>query len=99
MITLQPGDENRGIALMFMACFSVGIIEIWSLTLAPLAVPSEDLGVALGALGSIRTAGASVATANYVTILSNRLVSEVPKLVRLATVVSSQSHNLSTSDI
>lgn len=33
---------------------------------APLALPSEDIGAALGALGSIRSAGASVATAIYV---------------------------------
>ena len=54
---------------MFMACFSVGVVETCSLALAPLALPSEDIGAALGALGSIRSAGASVATAIYVTIL------------------------------
>lgn len=81
MVSLQPGDENKGIGLMFMACFAVGIIETCSLSLAPLAVGSEDLGVALGALGSIRSGGASVATAIFVTILSNKLTSEIPALV------------------
>lgn len=34
--------------------------------IAPLALPSEDIGAALGALGSMRSGGASVATAIYV---------------------------------
>ncbi|KAF4636561.1 hypothetical protein G7Y89_g1524 [Cudoniella acicularis] len=81
MVSLTPGDETKGIALMFMACFSVGIIETCSLSLAPLACASEDLGAALGALGSIRSAGASVATAIYSTILSNKLGKFVPEYV------------------
>jgi hypothetical protein len=51
MVSVGPGDQTKGIALMFMACFSVGIIETCSLALAPLACASEDLGAALGALG------------------------------------------------
>jgi hypothetical protein len=81
MVSVGPGDEAKGIALMFMACFSVGIIEICSLALAPLACASEDLGAALGALGSIRSGGASVATAIYTTILSNKLGKLVPEYV------------------
>jgi Fungal trichothecene efflux pump (TRI12) len=81
MVSVGPGDEVKGIALMFMACFSVGIIEICSLALAPLACGSEDLGVALGALGSIRSGGASVATAIYTSILSNKLGKLVPEYV------------------
>jgi hypothetical protein len=81
MVSLGPGDETNGVALMFMACFSVGIIETCSLALAPLACASEDLGAALGALGSIRSGGASVATAIYSTILSNKLGKYVPELV------------------
>jgi multisubunit Na+/H+ antiporter MnhG subunit len=81
MVSLKPGQQTNGIALMFMACFSVGIIETCSLALAPLACASEDLGAALGALGSIRSGGASVATAIYSTILSNKLGKYVPELV------------------
>lgn len=81
MVSLSPGQEVRGIALMFMACFSVGVIETCSLTLAPLACKSEDLGAALGALGSIRSAGASLAVAIYSTILSEKLTKFVPEQV------------------
>jgi hypothetical protein len=81
MVSLGPGDEAKGIGLMFMACFSVGVIETCSLALAPLACASEDLGAALGALGSIRSGGASVATAIYSTILSNKLSKLIPEYV------------------
>jgi hypothetical protein len=81
MVSLKPGDENKGIAFMFMACFSIGILETCSLALAPLACKSEDLGAALGALGSIRSGGASVATAIFTTILSNKLGKYVPEKV------------------
>ncbi|KAH8651850.1 putative siderophore iron transporter [Tricladium varicosporioides] len=86
MVSIRPGNESAGVGLMFMACFSVGIIEICSLALAPLACASEDLGAALGALGSIRSAGASVATAIYSTILSNKLGKFVPEYVTPAAV-------------
>ncbi|KAK5689220.1 hypothetical protein LTR17_026422 [Elasticomyces elasticus] len=81
MVSIKPGEEAKGVGLMFMACFSVGIVETCSLALAPLALPSEDIGAALGALGSIRSGGAAVATAIYVTILSNKLTQYVPQYV------------------
>lgn len=73
MVSVKPGQEAKGVALMFMDCWSLGVVETCSLALAPLALPTEDIGAALGALGSIRSAGASVAVAIYVTILTNKL--------------------------
>lgn len=81
MVSVGPGDEAKGIALMFLACFSVGVIEIASLALAPVACATEDIGAATGALGSIRSGGASVATAIYTTILSNKLTKYIPEYV------------------
>jgi hypothetical protein len=81
MVSISPGQEAKGVGLMFMACFSVGIVETCSLSLAPLGLPSEDIGAALGALGSIRSGGATVATAIYSTILTNKLNVYVPQLV------------------
>lgn len=60
MTSVGPEDKAKGIALMTMACLSVGVIETASLSLAPLSCPPEDLGVALGTLGSIRSAGGSI---------------------------------------
>lgn len=72
MVTINPGQQSKGVGLMFMACFSVGIVETCSLALAPLALPSEDIGAALGALGSIRSGGASVATVRLTCDLYSR---------------------------
>ncbi len=57
MVSINAGDEAKGIALMFMACLSIGVVETCSLVLVPLALPTEDIGAALGALGSIRSSG------------------------------------------
>lgn len=84
MVSIQPGQQAKGIGLMFMACFSIGIIETCSLALAPLALPTEDIGAALGALGSIRSGGASVATAIYTTILTNKLDAFLPVAINNA---------------
>lgn len=88
MVSINPGEEKKGIALMFMACFSVGIIEACSLSLVPLSCPSEDLGVALGTLGSIRSGGAAVATAIFVTVLTNKLTKFVPAMVAPAAIAA-----------
>ena len=62
MASLEPGTQARGVALLFMAGFSLGVVETASLALAPLSCLSEDIGVALGTLGSIRSAGGAVAS-------------------------------------
>lgn len=81
MVSINPSDEAKGVALMFMACFSVGVVETCSQALVPLALPTEDIGAALGALSSIRSAGSSVAVAIFVTILGNKLLELVPPAV------------------
>lgn len=81
MIAIQPGDQNKGIAFMFFACCSVGIIEACAMSLGPLACATEDLGLATGALGSIRSGGAAVATAIFVSVLGSKLNAFVPALV------------------
>ena len=86
MVSIGPGEEAKGVALMFMACFSVGIVETCSLALMPLALPTEDIGAALGALGSIRSGGASVALAIFATILASKLAEFVPPAVTEAAI-------------
>ncbi|KAJ5697826.1 hypothetical protein N7488_011510 [Penicillium malachiteum] len=85
MVSIEPGEQAKGIGLMFSACFSVGIIETCSLSLAPLTLPTEDIGAAVGALGSIRSGGASAATAIYNTILNNKIDSLLsPAMIKAA---------------
>ncbi|KAL4894250.1 fungal trichothecene efflux pump [Aspergillus ambiguus] len=86
MVSVNPGQQAKAIALIFMACFSVGIIETCSFALMPLTLPTEDIGAALGALGSIRSGGASVATAIYTTVLNNKLDIFIPPAVTAAAI-------------
>jgi hypothetical protein len=95
MLDINVGDRTKGIAFMFFACFTVGVTETCVLSLAPLTCPSEDIGAALGALGSIRNGGASIASAIYTTILSNKLTKFIPEYV--ATAV--ESHGLPASSV
>ncbi|PLB35258.1 trichothecene efflux pump [Aspergillus candidus] len=95
MTTVEAGESSKWVGLMIMAMFSVGIIETCSLSLAPLSLPSEDIGAALGALGSIRSAGGSVSTAVLSTILNNK----VNAIVAPAVMQEAQAQGLSVAQI
>lgn len=86
MIAVAPGTISLGCGIMFTACWCVGVLECVAVVLTPLSCPPEDLGAALGALGSIRSTAATCATAIYVAILNNKLGSITPKLVSAAAV-------------
>lgn len=58
---LTSANLNVGIALTILGPFCVGVIELSALSLAPLFCKPEDLGLASGLLGTIRSAGASIA--------------------------------------
>lgn len=58
---LTPQNLNLGIALTILGPFMVGVIELSALSLAPLFCKPEDLGLASGLLGTIRSGGASIA--------------------------------------
>lgn len=62
MAAVGPGDKNLGVALMFLAVFSVGVIECIAVVNCPVTCPPEHLGSALGALGSIRSTSAAIAS-------------------------------------
>lgn len=81
MVDVNVGDQAKGVAFMLLATISVGCLELCSLAIAPLALPTEDIGVALGALGSIRSGGASVGLAICVAVLNNKLAAFVPPRV------------------
>ncbi|KAL1904040.1 hypothetical protein Sste5344_010267 [Sporothrix stenoceras] len=58
-----------------------GLIESISLGLAPLFCPPQDLGLAAGMLGTIRSAVASIATAIYTSVYQTRLSTTIPLYV------------------
>jgi hypothetical protein len=83
MVSIDVGEEEKGVGLVFIAYYSVRVIETCSLALSQ-ALPTEDIGVTLGALGSILSGGASVATAVFVAILTNKLTAFIRPAVTVA---------------
>lgn len=60
---------------MGITSFSIGIVEVAARALMPLSCPDEDIGAALGVLGSVGFATAAVAskwTTNTLEIVSNK---------------------------
>lgn len=81
---LAAGDQSSrslGIAFTLLGSFSVGYIELVVLTTAPLCLAAEDIGLATGVGGACRAGAGAVATAIYVTILNNKLTTNVAKYV------------------
>jgi hypothetical protein len=75
-----------GIACTLLACTAEGFAENIGWVIAPFCLAPEDLGLALGFLGSARCLLSTVAQAVYVSILSNKLTENVPKYVAPAAV-------------
>lgn len=64
MGSVGVGEQAEGVGLLFVTSFAFGITETASLPLEPLSCPPEDLGLALGTLGFIRSAGGSIGDAS-----------------------------------
>ncbi|KAH8645352.1 fungal trichothecene efflux pump [Xylariales sp. PMI_506] len=86
LAALTPETLHLGIALSFLGPFMVGVLEMASLSLAPLFLPPEDIGLAIGTLSCIRAAGASFALTVYTTIFNNRTASTFTSMVGAAAV-------------
>ncbi|CAK7232396.1 hypothetical protein SBRCBS47491_008255 [Sporothrix bragantina] len=84
LAALTPNNLNLGIALTFLGPFCVGVVEVSALSLAPLFCRPEDLGLASGLLGTIRTGGASIATAIFTSVLSTRKAETIAAAVTSA---------------
>ncbi|OAG00721.1 siderophore iron transporter [Paraphaeosphaeria sporulosa] len=79
--------STRGLAITMCAlgAFAVGIVEVVGIVAVPFTVAPEDLGLASGLLGSVRSTLGSVATAIFSSILTTRKAKEIPpRLTSLA---------------
>lgn len=62
MASVHSGQTVRGCTLIAFAGASIGVIETASRSLLPLSCPDEDIGAALGVLGTIGYAAAAIAS-------------------------------------
>jgi hypothetical protein len=74
-------NRNVAVGLATIARIFVGYLELASLTLAPFCLAPGDIGMATNLLASTRSACASIALSVYITILNNRMATNIPKTV------------------
>ena len=74
--------NTRAMAATFVAFsgFSVGAIESVIYTLCPLTLAPEDIGLAIGVMLSVRLILPCISVAIYLTVLTNRLATNIPPL-------------------
>ncbi|OCT45295.1 hypothetical protein CLCR_05641 [Cladophialophora carrionii] len=81
----SPSDVNLPIGLLIPGNFFIGWMEALTLTLPGMYIRDQnEIGVAVGVAGSVRSALSTLASTIYVTILNNRLAETVPAAVRPA---------------
>lgn len=65
LASVQPLDYGKAPALLAFMMVSIGWIEVGARALLPLSCPSEDIGAALGVMGSIGYAFAAIGSKYY----------------------------------
>ncbi|KAF2669510.1 fungal trichothecene efflux pump [Microthyrium microscopicum] len=78
---LNENNHATFIALGVMGTFVIGWVDLISFTAVTLVWEPQDIGLATGVLGSIRALGGAVAQSLYVSILTNKLTTYLPKYV------------------
>lgn len=81
MAATDSSTPTMALIFILITCIAVGYIEILAFVLAPFCLKPEDLGVALGLVGTSRATLSSITQAVFVTILDNKLASNIPKYV------------------
>jgi hypothetical protein len=69
------------IAMGVLGCVSIGFIDNITFPGVTLVIEPQDIGLATGVLGSIRSAGGAIAQALYVSVLTNKLTTYLPQEV------------------
>jgi hypothetical protein len=78
-ITIDRG--NLAIALVALSGFCVGYVELLAILMVPFTVKPGDIGLAHGFQASFRGLSATVTTAIYSTVLTNRNLINIPLFV------------------
>ncbi|KAJ4301116.1 hypothetical protein N0V90_003206 [Kalmusia sp. IMI 367209] len=86
MAATDASTRTLAITMCALGAFAVGIVEVVGIVAVPFTVPPEDLGLASGLLGSVRSTLGSVATAIFSSILTTEKKKQIPpRLTSLAT--------------
>ncbi|KIW00482.1 uncharacterized protein PV09_08005 [Verruconis gallopava] len=81
MAAATTKTRSMALAFVLLASIALGYLENTAFTIASFCLPPGDLGLALGLLGCVRSSIATVASAVFQTVLSNKLTTNLPKYV------------------
>lgn len=75
-------NKTTVLGLLITGCIFCGYIEGTTVTTSSLAIHDQaEIGIAVGVGATTRAIGATIATAIYIVVLSNRLATTIPALV------------------
>jgi hypothetical protein len=81
LAALGPDTHTFVITMGTLGCFVIGWIDNIAFPGVTLVIEPQDIGLATGVLGSIRSLGGAVAQALYVSILTNKAAKFIPENV------------------
>ncbi|CAK7207050.1 hypothetical protein SEUCBS139899_009858 [Sporothrix eucalyptigena] len=81
MAGTTPATQTMAIVFLLVVGMSIGWIECLALTLAPFCLRHDEIGIALGFVGTTRAALAALAQTIFTTIYTNKIATEQPALV------------------
>lgn len=81
MAGTNPNTEAVALVFLVITGSCVGYLENCALVLAPFCLKPEDIGLALGLLGTMRAFLSAIAQVVFVSIYSNKLPTELSKYV------------------
>lgn len=85
MAATDASTRTLAVVMCALGAFAVGIVEVVGIVAVPFTVAPEDLGLASGLLGSMRSTLGSVATAIFSSVLTTQKGKEIPpRLMALA---------------
>ncbi|KAI6778746.1 MFS general substrate transporter [Emericellopsis cladophorae] len=82
-----PNEKGMATTFIIISCLAIGWVESVTLSLAGIELLDQsEIGTAVGAAGSIRSAISSLGSAVYLSVLSNRLSETIPNRVPPAAI-------------
>lgn len=63
--SINQSNRSQTVSLFIIGCVGVGYVEVLTLSSVALVWEPEDIGLSTGILGSIRSAGGSVASTRF----------------------------------
>lgn len=72
MASTTQYSQTRSVIFSVIGTFFAGFVEVIPIIAIPFATKPEDIGLAIGVMGAIRASAGAIATAVYVSILSNK---------------------------